>query len=76
MAVSDAKSEQPEITPAMIAAWQRQQAEREEQERRALLADLIKLAEGRGYVIVSHPLVSRQGDILITTANWGVAKAE
>lgn len=68
--------EQPEITPAMVAAWQRQQAEREEQERRALVADLQTLAQQRGYTIVAMPMLRQTNAGFTLTADWGVAKAE
>lgn len=64
--------EQPAITPELIAAYQRQQAARHEQERRQLIEDLRALAAERGFAIVAGPLILEDGRL---AADWGVMAA-
>lgn len=65
--------EQPTITEEMIAAYQRQQAVKAEQERRQIIQDIINLAAERGYRIVAMPGIDEQGRIV---ADWGVTVAK
>lgn len=67
--MSETTLDQPVITPEMIAAYQRQQAVKEEQARHQVLQELIALAAERGYKIVAMPLIDGQGRII---ADWGV----
>ncbi len=55
-------------TKEQIEAWQRQQAEQEQQLRHQLLRDLVALANERGYQIVASPQI--ENGIII--AVWGV----
>jgi hypothetical protein len=63
----------PEITDEMIAAYQRQQAARAEQERRQCIQDIIDLATQRGYRIVAMPGIDADGRLV---ADWGVTAAK
>lgn len=62
-------STQPTITPEMIEAYQRQQAEAEQKARHALLRELVALAQERGYQIIAAPQIE-EGKLV---AIWGVA---
>lgn len=66
-------SEQTEITEEMIVAYQRQQAAKAEQERRAVLQEIISLAAERGYKIVAMPVIDGDGRIV---ADWGITAAK
>ena len=66
-------AEQPVITDEMIAAYQKQQAAKAEQERRQCIQDIIDLATQRGYRIVAMPVIDEQGRIV---ADWGIAAAK
>ena len=57
------------ITPAMIEAYQRQQAEAEQQRRHQLINDLVAAASQAGYEIVAVPQFAPDGR---TVAVWGV----
>jgi hypothetical protein len=63
----------PEITQEMIEAYQRQQAEAEQQRRHALIKELAALAEERGYQIIAMPQIAGDGRLM---AVWGVQQAE
>lgn len=62
-------SEVAQITPAMIAEYQRQQEIAEEERRRALIVDLQRLAQERGYQIAAAPHIDDNGRLV---ARWGV----
>lgn len=61
-------SEVAQITPEMIAEYNRQQAAAEEQRRQETIRDLMRLARERGYEIVAAPHI--QEGLLV--AVWGV----
>jgi hypothetical protein len=65
--------DKPEITQEMIEAYQRQQAEAEQQRRHALIRELAALAEERGYQIIAMPQIAGDGRLM---AVWGVQQAE
>lgn len=63
--------EQPTITPEQIAAYQRQQAEKERQEDQAFLAEVQAFVAQRGYQIIAVPQFTPDGR---TFATWGVIR--
>lgn len=64
-------TEQPTITPEQIAAYQRQQAERERQEDQAFLAEVQAFVAQHGYQIMAVPQLTPDGR---TVATWGVIR--
>lgn len=66
------ESTEPTITPEQIAAYQRQQAERERQEDQAFLAEVQQFVEQRGYQIMAVPQLTPDGRIVAT---WGVIRS-
>lgn len=64
---------QPEITPEMIAAYQRQQQEAEQKRRHAVLREVAEFAQSRGYQIIAAPQIAQDGRL---TAVWGVQAIE
>ena len=63
----------PEITPEMIAAYQKQQEDAEKQRRHAVLRELAALAQERGYQLIAIPQFTDDGRI---AATWGVRQIE
>ena len=63
------ESTEPTLTAEQVRAWQRQQAQIEEANRRQLIADLVALAASRGYEIAAAPVLTADGRL---TADWGV----
>lgn len=61
----------PEITPEMIAAYQRQQAEREQAAMQQLADELKSIAAERGFDIVAVPRIMDDGTL---GAMWGVRR--
>lgn len=61
----------PTITPEQIAAYQRQQAEKERQEDQAFLAEVQAFVAQRGYQIMAVPQLTPDGR---TVATWGVIR--
>jgi len=63
-------SEQVEITPEQIAAYQRRQQEHEQAAMQQCINDLIALATERGFMITAIPKIDN-GRIV---AVWGVQR--
>lgn len=63
-------TEKIEITPAMIAEYQRKQAEAEQAAMQQCINDLIALATERGFTVVAIPQIEN-GRIV---AVWGVQR--
>ena len=66
-------SEQLEITPEQMAAYQRQQAAAEQAARQQTIHDLIALAAERGFEIAAAPQLNADGRI---SAVWGVQRKQ
>jgi hypothetical protein len=66
-------ADKPEVTQEMIEAYQRQQAEAEQQRRHALIRELAALAQERGYQIIAAPQIAGDGRLV---AVWGVQVLE
>ncbi len=62
---------EPTITPEQIAAYQRQQAEKERQEDQSFLAEVQAFVAQRGYSIAAIPQLTPDGRIVAT---WGVIR--
>lgn len=62
-------TEQTEITPEQIAAWQRQQAQQAQQRKQDCIRALVALAEQQGFAVVAYPQYTPDGR---TVAVWGV----
>jgi hypothetical protein len=58
-----------ELTAEMVAAYQQQQAEAEQQRRHQLINSLITMAAEQGYEIVALPQIVEDGRL---GAVWGV----
>ena len=67
-------SEQAEITPEMIAEYQRRQAAQEQAAMQQCINDLIALAAERGFAIMAHAQQVPDGrtGIISIGAVWGV----
>ena len=62
-------TEQAEITPEQIAAWQRQRALQTQQRKQECIRALVALAEQHGFAVVAYPQFAPDGRIV---AVWGV----
>lgn len=65
--------EQIEITPEMIAEYNRKRVAAEEQRQQAVIAELAELARARGYQIAAVPQLTDDGRL---GAAWGLVQVQ